>query len=146
MRWSSLFAASLLAAGIVVLQQPLAYSAGGVKPPAAWSAEVVLDDGAPEEVAPQSFEALRARLEPDDPVAVLEAVGYALAEVGDGETYVWHRTDGALMGNVHIVGTFRGGDGAVCRKLNLTLILGDMTRPATATACRDAGGHWALGG
>ena len=150
MRWSSLFAAGLLAVGIVLSLQPAANSAdepaqaGG--PAQGWTAEVALDDGEPTEVSPQSFEALRAKLEPDDPVAVLEAIGYALAEVGDGATYIWHRTDGPLMGNVRMTGSFRGAGGAVCRRFTLTLVLGDMARPADAIACRDADGQWQLGG
>ena len=146
MRWSSWFAAGLLAAGIVLALQPAAHSAGAFDGTRGWRAEVVLDDGEPTEVSPQSFEALRAKLEPDDPVAVLEAIGYALAEVGDGAIYVWHRTDGPLMGNVRMTSSFRGEDGAICRRLTLTLVLGNITRPAEATACRDADGHWQLGG
>jgi len=146
MRWTSVAVAGLLAAGLVVFDQLPANSAGGAKPEQPWRAQIAMNDGEPEEVAPNSFEALRAKLEPDDPVAVLEAIGYALAEVGDGSTYVWRRTDGPLMGNVRITGTYRSQAGAVCRKLALTLILGDLVRPADTFACRDADGHWVLGG
>jgi hypothetical protein len=146
MRWTSLCAAGLFAAGIVLFHQTAANSASKAKSDPDWRAQVAMDDGEPEEVSPQSFEALRAKLEPDDPIAVLEAIGYALAEVGDGSTYVWHRTDGPLMGNVRMVGTFRGDDGAVCRRLAVTLVLGNVTRPADISACRDAGGNWVLGG
>jgi len=146
MRLTSLCAAGLLAAGIVVLQQTAANSAGEADAGAGWAAEVTMDDGAPREVTPESFEALRAKLEPDDPLAVLEAVGYALAEVGDGSTYIWHRTDGPLMGHVHMISTFRGDAGAVCRRLAVTLMLGQTFRPANAVACRDGDGKWVLGG
>lgn len=144
MRRSSLFAAGLLAAGLALFQQLPANSAAKSKLDPDWSAKIAMDDGEPQEVAPQSFEALRAKLAPDDPAAVLEAIGYALAQVGDGSSYVWHRTDGPLMGNVRIVSSFRDETGAVCRKLALTLILGDLVRPSEATACRDSGGHWVL--
>ena len=146
MRWSSLLASGLLAADLVLSLQPAANSAGRRNISDGWHADVAMDDGEPTEVSPQSFDALRAKLEPNDPVAVLEAIGYALAEVGDGATYVWHRTDGPLMGNVRMERSFRGDGGAICRKLSLTVILGDVSRPAEATACRDADGHWVLGG
>jgi hypothetical protein len=150
MRWTSLCAASLLAAGIVLFQQSAANSANNVPPEpqgdAGWTAEVAMDDGAPREVAPQSFEALRAKLEPDDPLAVLEAIGFALAEVGDGSAYVWHRLQGPLMGNVRMIGTYRDTDGSVCRRMAVTLVLGPASRPANAVACRDAQGQWVLGG
>ena len=146
MRWISLSAAGLLAAGLVLFLQSAANSADAAKPGDGWQAEVAMDDGEPQEVSPQSFEALRAKLEPDDPVAVLEAIGFALAEVGDGSTYIWHRIDGPLMGNVRMVSTYRGNDGAVCRNLSVTLTLGKVSRPPTsATACRDADGNWVLG-
>jgi len=139
MRWTSYAAAGALAAGIVLFHQLPANADKG------WQAQVAMDDGEPEEVSPQSPEALRAKLEPDDPVAVLEAIGYALAEVGDGSTYVWRRTDGPLTGNVRMVSTFRGEGGAVCRKFTATIILGDEVRPTDSTACRDDGGHWVIG-
>ena len=139
MRWYSWIAAGLLAAGLVLGIQPAANSAS-------WHAEVAMDDGEPIEVPPNSFDALRAKLAPDDPVAVLQAVGFALNEVGDGATYVWHRMDGPLMGNVRLAGTFHDSSGAVCRRMTLTIILGDVARPVDLTACRDAGGQWELGG
>jgi len=146
MRWSSLLVAGLFAVGIVLFDQLPAHSAGATKPDPSWQAVVAMDDGEPEEILPQSFEALRAKLTPSDPLAVLQAIGFALAEVGDGATYVWHRTDGPLMGNVRMVASFRRDDGSLCRKFALTLILGEVARPVAITACRDAGGQWVLGG
>lgn len=146
MRWTYLAAAGALAAGIVLFHQ-LPANAGKDAPAAGnWRAEIAMDDGEPEEVSSQSPEALRAKLEPDDPVAVLEAIGYALAEVGDGATYVWRRTDGPLTGNIRMVSTFRGEGGAVCRKFTTTLFIGDAVTPADSTACRDTDGHWVIGG
>ena len=146
MRWYSWIAAGLLAAGLIFGIQLPANSASKSDAAKGWRAEVALEDGAPREILPQSFEALRAKLAPDDPVAVLEAVGYALNEVADGATYVWHRTDGPLMGNVRMAAAYRSEAGAICRRMTLTLILGDTVRPASLSACRDSGGEWVVGG
>lgn len=80
----------------------------------------------------------------DDPLAALEAVDYALREVGDGATYVWHRVDAGLEGAVRPVATFRGPDGEICRRLSVTLTLGQRSKWTQATACREAGGSWAF--
>lgn len=138
MRWSSLFAAVLLAAVCVLFVQPSAYSADS----RSWQAEVSTQL----RPAPPGLAALRARLTPDDPVAVLQAVGYALDEVADGSTYIWHRTDGALKGAVHPKLSFHDATGAICRRLNVTLTLGEVTRWADVIACRDGDGRWVLGG
>lgn len=141
MRWSSMFAAVLLAAGCVLILQPSAHSAN-TDDASGWTTEVA----AAEPLAASAFEALRSKLGPDDPIAVLEAVGYALDQVGDGATYVWHRMDGPLQGAVKPTASFRDESGAVCRRLGVTLTLGEVSRWANVVACRDAGGQWAIGG
>ena len=148
MRWSSLFAASLLAAGLVLSRQPLANSANQGPAPdvATWAAETATDGPPPAAKSSPSFDALRATLTPQDPVAVLEAVGYALGEVADGATYIWHRKDGQLQGAVRPITSFRDASGAICRRLGLTLTLGDASRWADIVACRDGDGHWVVGG
>lgn len=137
----SIFAAVLLAAGCVLAIQPNAYSANAGDG-ATWTTEVAAADPP----TASAFEALRSKLGPDDPVAVLEAVGYALDQVGDGATYVWHRMDGPLQGAVKPTASFRDETGAVCRRLGVTLTLGDVSRWANVVACRDAGGQWVIGG
>ena len=146
MRWYSWIAAGLLATALIFGIQPAANSATTGATVKGWQAEVTPKAGAAIKAVPDASGSLAAKLEPDDPLAVLEAVGYALNEVGDGATYVWHRTDGPLAGNVRMAKSYRGEVGAICRKLTVTLILGKAVRPASFTACRDAGGQWVLGG
>ena len=139
MRWSSVMAALLLAAGCVLLLQPNAYSADSD----AWRTGVVAEQPPS---PPSSFEAFRATLTPDDPVAVLEAISVVLDEVSDGATYRWHRTDGSLRGTVRPTSSFRTADGEICRRLDLTLTLTGISRSASVTACRNFGGRWSLNG
>ena len=141
MRWPSMFAAVLLASGCVLFLQPNAYSAS-TSDSASWTTEVAAADPPTGSV----FDVLASKLGPDDPVAVLEAVGYALDQVGDGATYVWHRMDGPLQGAVKPTESFRDESGEVCRRLGITLTLGDVSRWANVVACRDAGGQWVIGG
>ena len=110
MRLPSMFAAVLLAAACVLLLQPSAYSAGagGTGDSASW----------PAQTAPASaFEALSPKLSPDDPVAVLAAVAFALDQVGDGATYVWRHGNGRLSGAVRMTSTFRDADGRMETRL-----------------------------
>ena len=139
MRLSSWLAALLLAAAIMLFWQPAANSAD------AWQADVAAGDPAADPT-PDSSETLQAGVTPDDPVAVLEAVDYALKEVGDGATYVWHRTDGPLQGAIRPYASFLDDSGAVCRRLSVTLTFGATTRWTDATACREPAGRWVIGG
>lgn len=136
MRPLSWIAALVVAAAVTLFWQPAANSAEE----GSWHAAVTADAGeAPAE--PQS-----AKLTADDPVALLEALRYALDEVADGATYVWHRVDAPLKGAIRPVASFRNDDGAVCRRLSVTLTFQDASRWTDAIACRDDGGRWVIGG
>lgn len=126
----------VLATAATLFWQPAANSAetGG------WQTDVVTD------AAPNASGPLSAKLTPDDPVAVLEAMRYALDEVADGATYVWHRVGAPLEGAVRPVASFRDDSGAVCRRLSVTLTLAGASRWTDAVACRDEGGRWVIGG
>ena len=110
-----------------------------------WATQVVVDRPAGDSSS-GALAALRAKLGPDDPIAVLEAVGYTLDQLADGATYVWHRTDGALQGAIRPIASFRNDAGAVCRRLSVTLTLGDTSRWTDTVACREPAGRWVLGG
>lgn len=85
-------------------------------------------------------------LDERDEVAVLDAVHYALAEVGDGATYVWHRTHGHLSGYVHVARSFKSGDGAFCRSMVVMLTSGARNQSLETAACRMPDGRWQLQG
>jgi hypothetical protein len=86
----------------------------------------------------------RKSLTPHDQTAVMQAVHYALSEIGDGASYVWHRTHGRLSGVVQVNGTYKGTTGALCRRLNVMLTSGGETRKLTTHACRLPDRSWQL--
>lgn len=90
------------------------------------------------------FAMLRLQLDADDEVATLQAVQFALDEVGDGSSYVWHRTRGPLRGIVRPLQSFRAADGGICRHVSVSLSLGGTTREARGTACRGSERKWLL--
>lgn len=85
-------------------------------------------------------------LDEADEVAALASVHQALSGVGDGQSYVWQRTNGRLSGLVQPVSSFRNGDGQICRHVVILLTTGAHTRKNEGTACRLPGGRWQLGG
>ena len=80
-----------------------------------------------------------------DAIATLDAFDYALHEVVDGATYVWHRSHGRLSGFMTPLRTFRGTDGRVCRTIKVEMVGGGGSRKTTGTACRTVDGTWRLG-
>lgn len=80
-----------------------------------------------------------------DAIATLEAFDYALSEVADGATYVWHRAHGRLSGFMTPLNTFRASGGEVCRTMRIEIIADTATRRQTGSACRIADGTWRLG-
>jgi surface antigen len=89
---------------------------------------------------------LKAMLDRDDHIAALEAVQFALDEVGDGATYVWHRKSGPLRGAIKPTASFRDAKGQVCRHILLSLSLGTHTRHVEGIACRGTERRWSLAG
>jgi hypothetical protein len=81
-----------------------------------------------------------------DEIATLEAVGFALSQIGDGSSYVWHRRNGRLSGIVHPTASFKDTTGKVCRHIVLELSSGDFARRTEGIACRLHTGVWQLEG
>lgn len=81
-----------------------------------------------------------------DEYAALESVQFALTEVGDGATYVWHRAHGRLSGVVQPTSSFKDAAGNVCRHLVIMLTSGTHTKKTEGIACRLASGIWQLDG
>jgi len=89
---------------------------------------------------------LKPSLDSNDEMAALEAIQIALTEVGDGSTYVWHRTGGHLSGVVRPTTSFRVGSDRVCRHVEFMLSAGTYTRKAEGIACRGSDRIWTLEG
>jgi 17 kDa outer membrane surface antigen len=85
-------------------------------------------------------------LDESDEVAALASVHMALNSTGDGQAYVWQRSNGRLSGLVRPVSSFRNDEGQVCRHVIVMLTTGKRTQKMESTACRLAGGRWQLGG
>lgn len=77
-----------------------------------------------------------------DEIATLEAVHFALSQIGDGSSYVWHRRNGRLSGIVHLTVSFKDTTGKVCRHIVLELSSGDFARAPreSPAACIRASG------
>ncbi len=102
------------------------------------------------EAAPEGHHAnnsvVRPHLDVSDETATLEAVHYALSQIGDGSSYVWHRRNGRLSGIVHPTSSFKDATGRVCRHIVLELSSGDFARRTEGIACRLHTGVWQLEG
>ncbi|MBS0231885.1 MAG: hypothetical protein JSR99_00180 [Proteobacteria bacterium] len=83
-------------------------------------------------------------LDQNDEYAALESVQYALTEVADGSSYVWHRAHGRLSGAVKPVSSFKDAHGSVCRHAIVVLHGSDRTRSTEIIACRLPTGIWQL--
>lgn len=89
---------------------------------------------------------VRPVLDASDEIATLEAVHFALSQIGDGSSYVWHRRNGRLSGIVHPTTSFKDMTGKVCRHIVLELSSGDFARRTEGIACRLHTGVWQLEG
>jgi surface antigen len=89
---------------------------------------------------------VRPHFDVSDETATLEAVHFALSQIGDGSSYVWHRRNGRLSGIVHPTSSFKDATGKVCRHIVLELSSGDFARRTEGIACRLHTGVWQLEG
>lgn len=96
--------------------------------------------------APAAAAAAPTGLDELDEIAALETLQYALSEVADGSTYVWHRHHGMLSGMVQPTGSFKDDSGAVCRHVVVVLNRTGKSNKTEAVACRMANGVWKLDG
>ena len=85
-------------------------------------------------------------LDDHDAVAALEGINIALIEVGDGGSYVWHRTDGGVSGMAQPTTSFMGQSGQPCRHLIVMLNAIGQSSKIEGVACRSAAGLWHLEG
>lgn len=145
MRLVTVLSAFPLLAMLAAASVPSRAASLPVADPPVWSAVVAPVPPAPPPKG-NALDAVRGWLTADDPVAFLEAMRYALDEVADGDTYVWHRKDGPLWGKVKPTASFLDDKGAVCRHVQLMLALADVRRDVDAVACRSASRQWVVSG
>jgi hypothetical protein len=79
-----------------------------------------------------------------DEIAALESVQWALTEIADGSSYIWHRNHGRLSGIVRPVSSFKAANGSVCRYAVVVLSSLDVTKRTEIVACRLPTGIWQL--
>ena len=96
--------------------------------------------------AKPKFADLTLPLDESDEIAALESVQFALTEVADGSSYVWHRSNGRLSGVVKPTTSFKDTHGSICRHVLVVLNSTDLTKKTEAVACRLATGVWQLDG
>ena len=89
---------------------------------------------------------LRPTLDTEDELAVLDAIHTALSQVGDGNSYVWHRHHGRLSGIMQPTTSFKDQSGQVCRHLVVMLVAGRYVQKTEGIACRLEAGRWQLAG
>lgn len=93
---------------------------------------------------PSSVAVAKAPLDETDQIAALETIQFALTQVADGSSYVWHRGHGRLSGIVKPVSSFKDTRGGVCRHAVVVLSATDETKRTEIVACRMASGVWQL--
>lgn len=92
------------------------------------------------------FADLSVTLDETDEIAALESVQFALTEVADGATYVWHRSNGRISGFVKPVSSYKSSGGSVCRTATIIFHSGETTKKTEAKACRLPTGVWQIEG
>lgn len=107
--------------------------------------KITVERAAPaEEVANTLTAPFRLRLGFADERAALQALQFALNEVGDGSTFVWHRKKGVLSGSIKPTAVFVDDNNRLCRHLVFSLSAGDRTNTIEGIACRTEDGFWRL--
>jgi len=107
--------------------------------------KVTVERTAPKQDAASSITGpFRMRLGFADERAALQALQFALNEVGDGSTFVWHRKAGALSGTIRPTAVFVDDQDRLCRHLVFTLSAGAHKSTMEGIACRTDDGLWKL--
>ena len=151
-------AASLFFASVLVLPirtaiadqpAPVAQPATATEPspedPMSWSANVAPPADAPANGL-ADLATLKSQLSAADHHAALEAMQYALTELGDGATFVWHRKAGLISGMVRPTASFVDARGAVCRHLVFKLSVANYSKQIEGDACRSKSKQWQVAG
>ncbi len=103
-------------------------------------------DKAPSQAPRPRFADHSQDLDGSDEIAALDAIRVALTEVGDGSSYVWHRSNGRLSGVIRPTASFKDHSGRVCRHIIVLLTTGYRTGRVEGVGCRLGDGSWQLEG
>ncbi len=138
MRSSSPFPALAMAAATAAFTVALIFlSPATVFADESISASRILPDASP----------TRLPLDEHDEIAALDAISVALGQVGDGSSYVWHRSHARLSGVVTPTSSFKDMvSGQPCRHFVTIMISGGHSRRLETIACRMPNGRWQLDG
>lgn len=131
---------SLPASGLSAALPALLVAAATASTPAASAAEAKIPANTP---APAR---LTQPLDVYDEIAALESMQFALTQVADGSTYVWHRSHGRLSGMVRPTSSFKAENGQVCRHIVVVLNGVELTKKTETIACRQNDGSWQIDG
>ena len=126
----------------VFVSSDFATAGDSIAPPAGCSCP---NSSAKSSIKPK-FAGLSVPLDESDEIAALESLHYALTEVADGSSYVWHRSNGRLSGIVKPTASFKDSNGEVCRHVTVVLNSSDVSKKTDTVACRLAGGVWQFEG
>ncbi|RTL73028.1 MAG: hypothetical protein EKK41_01670 [Hyphomicrobiales bacterium] len=143
MRTLRIVGAAVIAAGLTAFF-PTAISAQGPRPIDA--SPGASTPGPQFGIIPGTTARAPFKLDEADEIATLEAIRYALTEVGDGGSYVWYREHGRLNGLVNPTSSFKDAKGRVCRHIVLIMSAGVQSNRIEGVACRDGDGRWLLEG
>lgn len=114
--------------------------------PLSWSSTVIAPETIPATTLDE-ISLLKTRLSRADHVAALQALHYALTEIGDGATFVWHRKEGLISGMVKPTSSFVNANGAVCRHIIYKLTIQNYSKQIEGDACRSADARrWQIAG
>lgn len=89
---------------------------------------------------------LAPALDERDEIAALESLQFALTEVPDGSSYVWHRSHGRLSGVMKPLTSHKSKNGTVCRTILVVLNGPEESKKTEAIACRMSNGVWQIAG
>lgn len=81
-------------------------------------------------------------LDRNDRVFAERAAQRALETEPIGNTMSWSNPDTGHSGAVTPTFTYQRDDNMYCRNYKFSFMIGEVTREATSTACREPGGRW----
>ena len=74
----------------------------------------------------------------------LTAIQYALKQVADGSSYLWHHKKSRLKGRIKPTVTYLNKSGQLCRHIYISLSYITAHKTSQALACRNNSGQWSL--
>lgn len=136
----------LVALAMVSVMSTHAFAREGLQSPSQGAAKKQMHWAQIARQRPARFRKRHTGLHPADQVETLAAVQMALERVGDGQSYVWDRPEHRLHAIITPLSSWRHPNGDICRKISLSLALGDYAKRTKTIACRNKQHIWKLKG